>query len=266
MRLPLASDPGSGASRCGGRPRLWAAVVAVASLAVSCGDGSGGQGAAVRTSPRAALPLQPVDGRLDLGPVVPCLGTVERTVRVANRSGAPVTVLAVQTSCPCMAAELRGDRTVAPGEEREVAISLDPSGAGERSAVVDVGGAGGSLGAVEVAFVVVPVPVCVPPEVSLVPGSPRSVDVEVRLADGAPVPVLAVDPPVGLAAVLPDGRWRISVSPDEVRRLLDTPGAIPDAAVVRGPDGSALGVRATVRTADAMCPDAALTVRLSPAR
>ena len=268
MKAPSEAVLMSRSARRGVRipARAWVAAAAACALAASCGDGSGGQAGAARRSPRAALALQPVDGRLDLGQVVPCLGTVERTVRMANRSEGPVTVMALETSCPCMAAELRGDRVVGPGEEREVVVSLDPSGAGERSAIVDVGGAGGSLGVLEVAFTVVPVPVCVPAEVSLVPGSLRAVEVEVHLADGAPVPVLAVDPPVGQAVVAPDGRWRVLVRPDEVARLAGTPGSLPDGAVLRGPDGSVLGVRATVRTGDAMCPDAALTVWLSPAR
>lgn len=217
----------------------------------------------VRRSPRSALPLQAVDGRLDLGTLAPCLGEVRRTVRVANRSGEPVQALAWASNCPCLEAELLGNPLIGPGEEREVALVLDPTAPGERSMVVDIAGQAGSVGVVEVAFVAVPVPACTPAEVTVPAAGDLAIDVAVALSDGGPVEVLSVDPPLATASAGPDGRWRLAVSPAEARRLAAAPGALPDAAVERAADGRVDAVRVTVRTADPVCPEAVLRVNLA---
>jgi hypothetical protein len=127
---------------------LAAAALAVTLLACGKDDGSGPP----RAGYLASLPIQTVGGTVDFGLVSPCGGSVSRTVRVRNQSKETVGIRAYSSNCACLSAEFLGDRTLKPGDEREVKLSVHPSGHGHRSVRVEFGGDGGFLGSIRVDY------------------------------------------------------------------------------------------------------------------
>lgn len=234
------------------RPIL-AAAVAVTLLACGRDDGTGQP----RGSYLASLPVQTVGGTVDFGLVSPCGGSVSRTVRIRNQSEETVAIRAYSPNCACLSAEFLGDRTLKPGDEREVKLSVHPSGHGHRSVRVEFGGDGGFLGSIRVDYSLNSGVATSPAMHEMLVGErPQAVEVEVFATDGSNVRVLGIEPPVGTIEVAEGARPKVVLSTLEAIAFAESaegkahPGTIIDA------DGTVRGLRVQISTDHPKCPSA----------
>ena len=222
---------------------LVLAVLASVPLS-ACGEGDGAAGGPpmrVGTGPGsylASLPIQTVGGKVDLGPLSPCGGSVARAVRIRNQSPDPVTIINYSPNCACLTADLKGSMTLEAGEEREVALAVHPSGHGHRSTSVEFGGKGGLLGSIRVDWSLNAGVSCVPLQVALEDSDrDQAVDVAVFGTDGKPVKVLGIEPPVGSVEVASGDRCKVVLSGFEARRFAESEQGKAHPGAVIGPDG-----------------------------
>ena len=246
-------------------PRTAAlALLASASLALaSCGDGSqqGSAPAAPPASPKggflASLPLQPVEGKVSFGTLSPCGPALERTVTLRNQSKDSVEIKAYASNCACVEAMLVGSRTVGPGEERELQLTVRPSGHGHRSVAVEFGGNGGMIGTVRVDYDLGKGVVALPAMVEVYSDEKdRAEDVEVFAGDLKDLRLLRLEPPVGTVSVGAGNRCKASVSTFEARRFAEGPEGASHPGVKRGPDGKVKQLTVELVTDYPECPAA----------
>lgn len=219
-----------------------ARLVPVASLAVllpACGEADQPQPSVTPGSYLSSRPIQAVGGKVSLGEVSPCGTGVKRTIRIRNQSAEPVTIANYTSTCPCLKATLEGDRTLAPGDERDLLVEAGPGGTGERSVSVEFGGKGGFLGAARVDWKIGPGAMCNPMEASVTAGErDEAIDVAVFASDGRPIKVLGIEPPVGSVSVASGERCKVSISTFEARKVA----------------GGASSLRVAIRTDHPACP------------
>lgn len=250
--------------------RLIACTAFVAASALSlasCGDGSSPSGPAAPAAGQrkggflASLPLQPVDGKVSFGSVSPCGPALERTVKVRNQSDAPVEVKAYASNCACVEAKLVGGRTIGPGEERDLLLTVRPSGHGDRSVSVEFGGNGGMLGSVRVDYSLGKGVVALPSALEVHDDGRDAVeDVEVLAGDMKEIRILRMDPSVGSVEVAAGARCKASVSMFEARRFAESPEGAGHPGVRRDASGRVTGLTVTFVTDYGECPDAKLDI------
>jgi hypothetical protein len=198
------------------RTSIVLASAAVAAVMAACDRSAPPADAPTGARPggtAAALPLQSIGGKVNIGPVKPCGGDVKRTARIRNQAATPVEILAYSTNCGCLSAVLKGDRLLKPGDEREVDLTVHPSGRGDRSVSVEFGIRGGAGGVMRVDFSLNAGVQAVPGRFDVIPGNrDLPIDVVVKGNDGRAVKVLAIDPPIGTveASSGPDGKVVLS--------------------------------------------------------
>ena len=232
-----------------------AVTAALASLA-GCGEQeSGFRPGSGPGSYLASLPIQTVGGKVDAGPLSPCGGDIARTVRIRNQSDAPVEILNYSPNCACLAAKLAGGMTLAPGEERDVQLTIHPSGHGHRSTAVEFGGKGGLLGSIRVDWSLGGGAACVPIQAAVAAGErEEAVDVEVFGTDGKPVTVLGIEPPVGSVELASGPRCKVVLSSFEARRFAESEQGKAHPGAVLGPDGRVVGLKVAIATDHPGCP------------
>ena len=202
-----------------------------------------------------SLPLQSVDGTIDFGPVKPCGDDVVRVTRIRNTSAQPVEVLAYASNCGCLTAELIGDRTIGPGEERELRLTVHAGGSGDRSIRVEFGSKTGFAGMVRTQFTLNQGVSAVPPFAEVTRGERmQAFEVAIVGNDGFPVKVLSIDPPVGSMGGVEGEGARVSLSSAEAEAFLASEAARTSPAVIPGPGGEPSGLRVTILTDHPHCP------------
>jgi len=232
---------------------LAAAALAVTLLACGKDDGSGPP----RAGYLASLPIQTVGGTVDFGLVSPCGGSASRTVRVRNQSKETVGIRAYSSNCACLSAEFLGDRTLKPGDEREVKLSVHPSGHGHRSVRVEFGGDGGFLGSIRVDYSLNSGVATAPATHQMLVGErPQALDVEVFATDGASVKVLGIEPPVGTIEVAQGARAKVVLSTLEAIAFADSAEGKAHPGTIIDPDGTVRGLRVQISTDHPKCPSA----------
>lgn len=242
-------------------PAAIGVALAAASLPLaSCGDdraSAAAPGVGPRSAYLASRPIQAVGGKVSFGTVKPCGGTVSRTERIRNQSSEPVEILAYASNCGCLKAKLLGDRTVRPGEEREIELTVHPSGHGERSISVEFASKDGFAGALRVDFSLNSGVVALPTGHEIHPGDRDApVDAVVRSTDGAPIKVLSIDPPVGTVERTEGGEARIAFSTYEAARFAASEAGRLHPGIVLGAGGKAESLTVTIVTDHADCPTA----------
>jgi len=235
--------------------RTAAVLPMLAAVLAGCGDG-GDKGPTIRPgSYLASLPIQTVGGKVDMGTLSPCGGSVSRTVRIRNQSAAPVEILNYAPNCACLTAKVDGALKLGAGEEREVHVAVHPSGHGHRSVSVEFGGKGGLLGSIRVDWNLNAGVACVPMQAPAPAGSrEQAVDVEVFGTDGKPVKVLGIEPPVGSIEVASGDRCKVVLSGFEARRFAESEQGKGHPGAIVGPDGRVAGLRVAIATDHPTCP------------
>ena len=232
------------------RTNLALPVACLAMLLAACGDPEQPKPTVSPGSYLASRPIQAVGGKANLGEVSPCGQGAKRTIKIRNQSAEPVTIANFTSTCPCLLATLDGDRTLAPGAERDLHVEARPGGTGERSVSVEFGGKGGFLGAARVDWKVGPGAMCNPVEASVAVGErDEAIEVIVFASDGRPVKVLGMEPAVGSVAVASGERCKVLVSTFEARKALEAAGG-----------GSTL--RVAIKTDHPACPVANFDLNL----
>ena len=249
--------------------RLAAALAfAVPTVVVGgCGDASstpppaGASGSAYL----ASRPIQSVNGKIDLGAVNPCGEKLTRTERIRNQSGETVEILGYASNCGCLDAKLVGSRTLAPGEEREVRLTVHPSGSGVRSIAVEFAYSGGFAGVMRVDYSVNRGAMASPDQVPLHAGDrDAAIDIDVFANDGTALKVLSVDPPVG-TILPPDGPMaKVALSSFEAARFAASPEGRAHRGFRAGPDGKPASLEVSIVTDSATCPVATVMLTFGP--
>lgn len=203
----------------------------------------------------ASLPLQVDGGTVDLGTILPCVEAVDRVVTLRNVSKNPVQVLGYASNCGCLVPKLRGDLTIQPGDTRELAIDLRPSGYGTKSIRVELASSAGMVGVVRfdysVGGAVRPIP---PVQDHHVSARHEALDFEIVSEEGKRFRVLSIDPPVGEIARAEGPRALVRVSTWEAEQFAQGPMGARSPAVRRDADGKLVEVVVTVVTDDPACP------------
>lgn len=234
---------------CGDRPPQGTAPAA--------GGGAGGAAVPPKAGFLASRPLQPVGGKVALGTLSPCGPAVERTVRLRNQSAEAVEIKAYASNCACVEAKLVGSRTVGPGEERELQLTVRPSGSGDRSVSVEFGGTTGMIGTVRVDYSLGKGVVALPSMVEVYADEKdRAEDVEVFAGDLKDIRLLRLEPPVGTVSVEAGNRCKASISTFEARRFAEGPEGAGHPGVKRGPDGKVKQLTVELVTDYPECPAA----------
>lgn len=255
------------------RPAALVFLVSASLAAASCGDGSqqgakpaaGGAAGAPKGGFLASLPLQPVDGKVTFGTLSPCGPAVERTVKVRNQSKDAVEIKAYASNCACVEAKLVGSRNVGPGEERELQLTVRPSGHGHRSVSVEFGGAGGMIGNVRVDYDLGKGVVCLPAMVEVyADDKDRAEDVEVFAGDLKDIRLLRLEPAVGTVTLGAGSRCKASVSTFEARRFAESAEGANHPGVKRGPDGRLRQLTVELVTDYPECPAAKFDIVFVP--
>ena len=208
----------------------------------------------------ASLPLQTVGGKVDFGDVKPCGNDFTRTAKIRNQSAEPVEILAYSPNCACLTAKLIGDRTLEPGAEREVELTIHPSGHGTRSTAVEFAYAAGFAGSVRVDFALTRGVIAAPDVVDVHEGDRDfPIDIEVFSGDHSSVTVLAVDPPIGSFEVMPAAVGKVALSTYEAMQFANSPTGRVHPGVTLGTDGKPEQLVATITTTHPDCPLARVT-------
>jgi hypothetical protein len=216
--------------------------------------GAGGKGG---TTSRflASLPLQADGGTVDLGTILPCVDAVDHVVTLRNVSKNPVAILGYASNCGCLVPTLKGDRTIQPGEVRELAIALRPSGYGSKSIRVELASSAGMVGAVRVDFRVGGAVRSIPPlQDHHVTSKHEALEFEIVSEEGKPFKVLSLDPPVGEIARADGPRALVRVSSWEAEQFAQSPMGVKSPAVKRDAEGRLVEVTVAVVTDDPACP------------
>ena len=254
------------------------AAAAIADLvpvvAVSgCGDssskspaaGAAGRSASGGSAYLASRPIQSVNGKIDLGAVDPCGEKLTRTERIRNQSSETLEILGYSSNCGCLDAKLIGSRTLAPGEEREVKLTVHPSGSGVRSIAIEFASAIGFAGAIRVDYSVNHGAMVSPDEVTIrASDREAAIDIDVMANDGTALKVLSIDPPVG-TILPPDGPMgKVALSSFEVARFAASPEGRAHRGFRAGPDGKPASLDVSIVTDSATCPAATVVVTFGP--
>lgn len=234
--------------------------IAVASLAavtlLACGRDEPAPGAG--RGYLASLPIQTVGGKVDFGAVSPCGGSVSKTVRVRNQSKETVAIRAYSPNCACLTADFLGDRTLGPGDEREVKLTVHPSGHGHRSVSVEFGGDGGFLGSIRVDYSLNSGVATAPATHQMLVGErPQAIEVDVFATDGGNVKVLGIEPPVGTVEVAEGARAKVVLSTAEAIAFAESAEGKAHPGTILGADGAVLGLKVQISTDHPKCPAAA---------
>lgn len=260
----------SGAPRSGARPiRVVRVGVAVAVLAMGLGAMFAlyFRPPAVTAPPPTAsrtylesLPIQTVGGKVDFGDVKPCGTDFTRTAKIRNQSAEPLEILAYSPNCACLSAKFIGDRTLEPGAEREVELTIHPSGHGHRSTVVEFACKSGFAGSLRVDFAFTRGVIASPSAVDIHEGTNDfAIDVEVFPGDGRSVSVVALDPPIGSFEVMPAAMAKVSLSSYEAIQFVESPAGRVHPGVTLGANGKPQELVVTITTDHPECPLATFT-------
>ena len=215
-----------------------------------------------RSAYLASLPLQSVDGVVKFGAVKPCGDSMARTIQIRNQSAEPIEIKAYASNCGCLTADFVGDRTMAPGELRDLVLTVHPSGIGERSVAVEFAGPTGFLGSVRADYSLNGGVSAIPAGHDLlVQGAPEVLDVAVRANDGRTVKVLSMEPPVGSVGT-GTGEPGVSISTAEILEFLSTPAGRAHPGVTTGASGEPIRLRIDVVTDHPDCPLAPFEVNI----
>ncbi len=235
--------------------RPFLAATAVAAILLACGRDE--PTVPARSGYLASLPIQTVGGKVDFGTISPCGGSVRKTVRIRNQSKDTVAIRAYSPNCACLTAEFLGDRTLQPGDEREVKLAVHPSGHGHRSVTVEFGGDGGFLGSIRVDYSL-NAGVATAPAVHemLVGERPQAIEVEVFGTDGGPVRILGIEPPVGTIEVAEGPRGKVVLSTLEAISFAESAEGKAHPGTIIGDDGKVLGLKVQISTDHPKCPAA----------
>jgi hypothetical protein len=208
----------------------------------------------------ASLPIQTVGGKVDFGDVKPCGSDFKRTAKIRNQSAEPVEILAYSPNCACLTAKLIGDRTLGPGEERDVELTIHPSGHGSRSTAVEFAYQAGFAGSLRVDFAFTR-GVLAAPDVADVHEGDRdfAIDVEVFSGDRSAVTVTGVDPPIGSFEVMPAAFGKVALSSYEALEFANSPSGRVHPGVKFGADGKPEELVVTITTTHPDCPLARFT-------
>lgn len=208
----------------------------------------------------ASLPLQTVGGKVDFGDVKPCGSDFKRTAKIRNQSAEPVEILAYSPNCACLTAKLIGDRTLGPGAERDVELTIHPSGHGSRSTSVEFASQAGFAGSLRVDFALTR-GVIAAPDVADVHEGDRdfAIDVEVFSGDRSAVTVTSVDPPIGSFEVMPAAIGKVALSSYEALEFANSPSGRVHPGVKIGADGKPEQLVVTITTTQPDCPLARFT-------
>lgn len=170
--------------------------------------GSGGSGGATGASGTARLasqadrasmaPLKVDPIKVDLGTHSPCEPDLKFTAKVTNTTNSKVEIRRLISSCACTTATIRGNRTLAPGEEAFLDATIKLSGIGGKSQRVDLVGEMGPIGSLRLDYVIQP-PVRIQAEAVAVGTADKSGWHQVTRVDGKPVKVLKFIPDIGEA-------------------------------------------------------------------
>ena len=208
----------------------------------------------------ASLPIQTVGGKVDFGDVKPCGSDFKRTAKIRNQSAEPVEILAYSPNCACLTAKLIGDRTLGPGAERDVELTIHPSGHGTRSTAVEFAYAAGFAGSVRVDFALTRGVIAAPDVVDVHEGDRDfPIDIEVFSGDHSSVTVLAVDPPIGSFEVMPAAVGKVALSTYEAMQFANSPTGHVHPGVTLGADGKPEQLVVTITTTHPDCPLARVT-------
>lgn len=208
----------------------------------------------------ASLPIQTVGGKVDFGDVKPCGSDFKRTAKIRNQSAEPVEILAYSPNCACLTAKLIGDRTLGPGAERDVELTIHPSGHGSRSTSVEFASQAGFAGSLRVDFALTR-GVIAAPDVADVHEGDRdfAIDVEVFSGDRSAVTVTSVDPPIGSFEVMPAAIGKVALSSYEALEFANSPSGRVHPGVKIGADGKPEQLVVTITTTQPDCPLARFT-------
>ena len=205
-----------------------------------------------------SLPIQSVDGVVKFGSVRPCGDPVVRTVRIRNASGSAQDILAYATNCGCLSAKLLGERSIGPGEEREVELTVNPGGIGERSVRVEFATKAGFAGVLRAEFSQNEGVIAVPVLGEVGEGDkPQVFELQVISNDGVPIRVVGIDPPVGSVDAPdapPSKSVGVSISSVEALAFAGTEPGRTHPGMTELPDGSMRCLRVTITTDHPACP------------
>jgi hypothetical protein len=205
-----------------------------------------------------SLPIQCVDGIVKFGSVKPCGDPVVRTVRIRNASDAMQEILAYASNCGCLSAKLLGERAIGPGEERDLELTVNPGGIGERSVRVEFATKAGFAGAVRAEFSQNEGVIAVPTLGEMSEGDKAQVfELQVISNDGVPIRVIGIDPPVGTVDApdaAPSKSVAVSISSVEALAFAGTEPGRSHPGMTELPDGSLRCLRVTITTDHPGCP------------
>jgi hypothetical protein len=206
-----------------------------------------------------------VNGKIDLGAVNLCDEKLVRIERIRNQSSETLEILGYASNCGCLDAKLIGSKTLAPGEEREVKLTVNPAGSGTRSIAVEFAAAGGFAGVMRVDYSINRGAVVSPERVAVQAGDREAViDIDVFANDGAPLKVLSIDPPIG-TILPPEGPMgKVALSSFEAARFVDSPEGRAHRGFRAGPSGKPASLNVDIVTDSATCPVATVTLTFGP--
>ena len=249
------------------------AFVLPAVVVAGCGDASPtpspgvapGRSSSGGSAFLASRPIQSVNGKIDLGAVNPCGEKLTRTERIRNQSKETVEILGYASNCGCLDAKLIGSRTLAPGEEREIKLTVNPSGSGTRSIAVEFAAAGGFAGVMRIDYSVNRGAMASPEQVPIHAGDREAaIDIDVFANDGTALKVLSIDPPVG-TILPPDGPMgKVALSSFEATRFAASAEGRAHRGFRAGPDGKPASLDVSIVTDSATCPVATVTLTFGP--
>jgi hypothetical protein len=205
-----------------------------------------------------SLPIQCVEGVIKFGAVKPCGDPVVRTVRIRNASDAMQEILAYASNCGCLSAKLLGERAIGPGEERDLELTVNPGGIGDRSVRVEFATKAGFAGAVRAEFSQNEGVIAVPTLGEMSEGDKAQVfELQVISNDGVPIRVIGIDPPVGTVDApdaAPSKSVAVSISSVEALAFAGTEPGRSHPGMTELPDGSLRCLRVTITTDHPGCP------------
>ncbi len=208
----------------------------------------------------ASLPIQTVGGKVDFGDVKPCSNDFTRMAKIRNQSTEPIEILAYSPNCACLTAKLIGARTLEPGAERDVEVTIHPSGHGHRSTSVEFASKAGFAGSIRVDFAFTRGVIASPQAVDIHDGDRDfAIDVEIFSGDHSSVTVMAVDPPIGSFEIMPAAFGKVALSSYEAAQFAASPAGRVHPGVKLGADGKPEELVVTITTSHPDCPLATFT-------
>jgi hypothetical protein len=249
------------------------AFVLPAVVVAGCGDasptpppgGTPGRSSAGGSAFLASRPIQSVNGKIDFGPVSPCGGDISRTEQIRNQSSGDVEILGYASNCACLEAELLGSKKLAPGDVRDVKLTVHPSGSGVRSVAVEFAYSGGFAGVMRIEHSMTGGANAFPDQVTVRAGDrPAIIDIDVIASDGAAVRALSIDPPIG-SILPPEGKVaKVALSSFEAARFAASPEGRAHRGFRAGPDGKPASLVVDITTDAVACPVATVKLTFDP--